>query len=227
MDTRSFDPTSTVVSTGTAQSAGDTPFDLNNRYGNYARSDFDRRHVVQGRWTYELPFGKSLVSNLPRAADLVVGGWEVAGFLTVLSPRPFTVWSGQYTMSSTVTSTANCNGCTFDMGHPFDDAASGYKWFFNQSQIAMFSLPSAGSMGNTGRNAFNQPMRWDMDMSLIKRINITERHKIEYRVEATNFTNSVSFGYPTTSIASSTFGRIKDSTVSGSRKIQMALKYNF
>jgi hypothetical protein len=229
MDTRSFDPTSTVVSTGTAQSAGDTPFDLNNRYGNYARSDFDRRHVVQGRWTYELPFGKGklMASNLPRTAELVVGGWEVAGFLTVLSPRPFTVWSGQYTMSSTVTSTANCNGCTFDMGHPFDDAASGYKWFFNQSQIAMFSLPSAGSMGNTGRNAFNQPMRWDMDMSLIKRINITERHKIEYRVEATNFTNSVSFGYPTTSIASSTFGRIKDSTVSGSRKIQMALKYNF
>jgi hypothetical protein len=91
----------------------------------------------------------------------------------------------------------------------------------------MFSNPAPGSMGNLGRNAFNQPMRRNMDMSLIKRIQITERHKLEYRLEATNFTNSVSFAYPTTSIASSTFGRIKDSTVSGSRKIQMALKYNF
>ncbi len=223
MDTRSFDPTSTVVSTGTAQSAGDTPFDLRNRYLNYARSDFDRRHVVQGRWTYELPFARNSKGILHHA----IGGWEVAGFLTVFSPRPFTIWSGQYTMSSVVTSTADCKGCTSGMGTVFDDSASGYKWFFNQSQIAMFSSPAAGSMGNTGRNAFNQPWRWDMDMSLIKRIQITERHKLEYRLESTNFTNSVSFGYPTTSLASSTFGRIKDNVITGSRKIQMALKYHF
>jgi hypothetical protein len=91
----------------------------------------------------------------------------------------------------------------------------------------MFSNPAPGSMGNTWRNAFNQPPRWDMDMSLLKRIKITERHQLQVRFEATNFTNSVSFGYPTTSIASSTFGRIKDTTVSGSRKIQMAMKYTF
>jgi hypothetical protein len=229
MDTRSFDPTSTVVSTGTAQSASNTPFDLRNRYLNYARSDFDRRHAIQGRWTYELPFGKGkkLLPDVPGAVNHIIGGWEVAGFLTVFSPRPFTVWSGQYTMSSVVSSTADCKGCTFDMGAPFDDAASGYKWFFNQSQIAMFSNPAPGSMGDTGRNAFNQARRWSMDMSLLKRIRIRERHEVQFRAEATNFTNSVSFGYPTTSIASSTFGRIKDSTISGSRKIQMALKYSF
>ncbi len=229
MDTRSFDPTSTVVSTGTAQSAGDTPFDLRNRYGNYALSDFDRRHVVQAYWTYELPFGKNrmLLGNVPGVLNHIIGDWKVAGFLTILSPRPFTVWSGQYTMSSTVTSTADCKGCTFGMGKVFDDAASGYKWFFNQSQIAMFSNPAAGSMGNTGRNGFSQPGRWDMDMSLLKRVKITERHQLEFRAEATNFTNSVSFAYPTTSISSTTFGRIRDSTVSSSRKIQLALKYYF
>ncbi len=229
MDTRSFDPTSTVVSTGTAQSASNTPFDLRNRYLNYARSDFDRRHAVQGRWVYELPFGKGkrFGQDLGGVVNHIIGGWQVSGFLTIFSPRPFTVWSGQYTMSSVVASTANCSGCTFDMGSVFDDPASGYKWFFNQSQIAMFSNPAPGSMGNTGRNAFNQSRRWDMDMSLLKRIQITERHKLQFRLEATNFTNSVSFGYPTTAISSSTFGRIKDTTVSGSRKIQMAPKYDF
>ncbi|HTS61720.1 MAG TPA: carboxypeptidase regulatory-like domain-containing protein [Candidatus Acidoferrales bacterium] len=229
MDTRSFDPTSTVVSTGTAQSAGNTPFDLHNRYGNYALSDFDRRHVVQGNWTYELPFGnrKKFLSSAPTALNYVVGGWEIAGFLTVFSPRPFTVWSGQYTSSSVVTSTANCSSCSYGMGTVFDDAASGYKWFFNQSQIAGFTNPAPGSMGNTGRNGFAQPWMWDMDMSLLKRIQIKERHRIEFRAEAYNLTNSVSFGYPTTSIASSTFGRIKDNVVSGSRKIQLGLKYSF
>ena len=229
MDTRSFDPTSTVVSTGTAQSAGNTPFDLHNRYGNYALSDFDRRHVVQGNWAYELPFGpnKKFFAHVPGGLRHVVGGWEVAGFLTVFSPRPFTVWSGQYTSSSVVTSTADCSACSYGMGTVFDDSASGYKRFFNASQISKFSNPAPGSMGNTGRNGFAQPWLWDMDMSLLKRVQITERHRVEFRAEAYNLTNSVSFGYPTTSIASGTFGRIKDSVVSGSRKIQLGLKYSF
>jgi Carboxypeptidase regulatory-like domain/TonB-dependent Receptor Plug Domain len=229
MDTRSFDPTSTVVSTGTAQSAGDTPFDLHNRDGNYAYSDFDRRHAIQGQWTYELPFGtnKKLLSHAPKAVNEVVGGWEVAGFLTVFSPRPYTLYSGQYTFSSVVTSTINCTGsCNPNMGTPFN-GPGGYVWYYNANQIAQFSTPAAGTLGNTGRNAFRQPWLKDMDMSLIKRFAITERHKLELRIEATNLTNSVSFGYPTTSLASSTFGRIKDDVVTGSRKIQMALKYNF
>jgi hypothetical protein len=229
MDTRSFDPTSTVVSGGTAQSAGDTPFDLHNRYANYAISDFDRRHAIQGQWTYELPFGrnKKLLSHVPGAVNQVVGGWEIAGFLTVFSPRPYTLWSGQYTFSSVVTSTVNCTGnCSPTMGTPFN-GPGGYVWYYNSSQIAQFSTPAAGQLGNMGRNAFQQPWLKDMDMSLIKRFAITERHKLEFRAEATNLTNSVSFGYPTTSLASSTFGRIKDTVDSASRKIQMALKYNF
>ncbi|HUA58403.1 MAG TPA: carboxypeptidase regulatory-like domain-containing protein [Verrucomicrobiae bacterium] len=229
MDTRSFDPTSTVVSTGTAQSAGDTPFDLHNRYGNYALSDFDRRNAIQGQWTYELPFGKNkpLLRGASGVLNQIVGGWELAGFLTVFSPRPFTIWSGQYTFSSVVTSPANCSGCSATMGTPFQNPSSGYIWYFTSDQIAKFAIPAAGALGNMGRNGFQQPWLKDMDMSLLKRFRITERHRLEFRAEATNLTNSVSFGYPTTSLASSTFGRIKDDVVSGSRKIQMALKYNF
>ena len=33
------------------------PFDLDNRKRNYAPSDFDRTHVFQSIWVYELPFG--------------------------------------------------------------------------------------------------------------------------------------------------------------------------
>ena len=90
-------------------------------------------------------------------------------------------------------------------------------WSYNSSQIAQFSTPAAGSLGNTGRNAFPQPWLKDMDMSVIKRFAITERHRLEFRAEATNLTNSVSFGYPTTSLASSTFGRIKDDGRRGER----------
>ena len=127
MGTRSFDPTSTVVSTGRAQSAGGTPFDLHNRDANYALSDFDRRYAIQGLYTYELPFGKGkkFLTNAPGVLNQVVGGWEVSGFLTIFSPRPFTVWSGYYTFSSVVTSPAQCTGYNRDIGTPFEDPSTG------------------------------------------------------------------------------------------------------
>ena len=229
LDTRSFDPTSTVVSGGTLQSAGDTPFDLHNRYGNYALSDFDRRHAIQGLYTYELPFGKDkkFLSRVPGALNQVVGGWEASGFLTIFSPRPFTVWSGYYTFSSVVTSPAQCTGCNRDMGTPFEDPSTGYIWFFNQNQIKQFSSPAAGALGNTGRNGFEQSWLFDTDMALLKHFRISERQRLEFRAEATNLSNTVQFGYPTTSVSSSTFGRIKDDVINGSRKIQLGLKYSF
>jgi hypothetical protein len=113
------------------------------------------------------------------------------------------------------------------MGTPFEDPSTGYIWFFNQNQIKQFSFPAAGALGNTGRNGFEQSWLFDTDMSLLKRILITERHRLEFRAEATNLTNTVQFGYPTTSLSSSTFGRIKDDVVNGSRKIQLGLKYSF
>ena len=55
-DTRSFDPALTLLTRGgTGQSAANTPFDINDRDLNYARSDFDRRHAIQGCLLYTSP----------------------------------------------------------------------------------------------------------------------------------------------------------------------------
>lgn len=61
--------------------ASSTPFDLRDRNLNYTWSDFDRRHVFQGTYTYELPFGKGrkLLTGMPSVLNYVVGGWETAG----------------------------------------------------------------------------------------------------------------------------------------------------
>lgn len=64
-------------------------------------------------------------------------------------------------------------------------------------------------------------------MMLGKRFRFTENQNLELRVEATNVTNTPSFGIPTATITSSVFGRIRDGVVSSSRKVQFAIKYNF
>ena len=92
LDTRSYDPSLTLYGTGTAQSATSHPFDVANRKLNYARSDFDRRHVFNSYWIWELPFGRGrrYGASAHPIVDGVLGGWQIAGFLRYQTGRPFT-----------------------------------------------------------------------------------------------------------------------------------------
>lgn len=227
LDTRSYDPVFTIVSTGSAQSASSTPFDIKNRRLNYAISDFDRTHVIVGRWSYELPVGKGRRWLREGALAKAFGGWEVAGFMTIQTGRPMTVYGGSYTMSNVVQTPANCNNCSRSFGTVFDDAATGYKWYFNEQERASFSTPAAGTLGNTGRNYFRGPGGFNTDLSVLKRTYVTESHYLEFRAEFLNLTNTPTFGFPTLTTTSSTFGRIRDTVSSYSRKMQLGLKYYF
>jgi len=230
LDTRSYDPAFTVVSTANAQSASSTPFDIYNRKLNYARSDFDRTHALQSNWTWELPVGKARRwgPGWPAPADAILGGWQLTGYLRLTTGRPFTVYSGAYTFGSVQQSPANCSGCDRSMGRLFDDAASGLKWYFSEAERAKFSTPGPGEFGNTGRNFLEGPGFFNIDMAVLKRIGLgREGFYLEVRGDFTNLTNSPSFGFPTATVTSTIFGRVRDSVVSGSRKIQLGAKLYF
>ena len=228
LDTRSFDPAFTVASGANNQSASSTPFDINNRGLNYGLSDFDRRHIVQTYWVYELPFGKGkqMVSNAGPWMERLVGGWQISGTGTFQSGRPFTTYSGFYQFNNVVQAFPNCNGCSPTMGSAADDS-TGIKWFFTPDQLAKFSNPGMGEIGNTGRNFFRSPGGWGIDASILKRTQINERFNLELRADMTNALNHPMFGAPTATLSSTIFGRIRDTVISGSRKIQLGAKINF
>ncbi len=229
LDTRSFDPAFTRVGVGTNQSASSTPIDINNRRLNYAPSDFDRTHVVQSYWVYELPFGRGrrFGAGANGVVDRLVGGWQFAGLLTLESGRPFTVYSGSNTVSNVRQTPANCNGCDRHLGGVFNDPQSSFIFYFNAEERAKFSTPVAGDFGNTGRNYFRAPGFFDIDASVAKDIHITERFRFQLRADATNATNHPSFDNPTAVITSTTFGRIRGSTTSAARRIQLGAKFYF
>jgi hypothetical protein len=227
LDTRSFDPAFTVVGRSNAQTASSTPFDLRDRRANYARSDFDRRHVFQAYGVFDIPFGKGrhYLNHVNPVLDRIVGGFELAGLTIWESGRPFTVYSGINTVSNVVQATVNCNGCTPDMGSVVQE--SGTNFFFNQDQRSKFSFPAPGQLGNTGRNFFTGPPLFRLDLTLGKKFAITEKSNLEFRAEMQNVTNTPAFGFPTATFTSSTFGRIRDTVVSSARHMQLALKFNF
>jgi hypothetical protein len=226
-DNRSWDPSLSTVSTGSVQSASSTPFDLRDRNLNYTWSDFDRRHVFQGTYTYELPWGKGrkYFSGMPAVLDQIIGGWETAGTVLWASGRPFTVYSGINGVSNVVQSTADCNGCTRNSGSLVLE--SGRNFWFDSSTRSQFSAPVPGSIGNTGRNFFLAPNYFQWDASLSKRFRLTEKVSFYFRVDARNVLNNPSFDNPTAVITSTIFGRINDSVTNNARRIQLSGKLSF
>lgn len=230
LDTRSYDPAFTIVSTANNQSASSTPIDISNRRLGYALSDFDRTHVFQSYWVYEVPFGrgKHYFGNSSGFVQRMVGGWEIGGFLTAQSGRPMTVYSGSNTVSSVRQTPANCSGdCPRSLGQIFNDPASSYIYYFTADQRAQFSTPNPGDFSNTGRNYFRGPRFIDVDATFAKKIYFTERYYLQLRADASNLFNHPSFGFPTLTVTSTTFGQIRASTDSASRKIQLGAKFYF
>lgn len=230
-DTRSFDPALTLLTRGGAagQSAANTPFDINNRELNYARSDFDRRHALQGYAIYELPWGRGRRwgSGWNRVTDFFLGGVQLGGILRWYSGRPFTVFSGANTLSQVVLTPASCNGCSPNLGSVVLE--NGNNVFFSAEQRALFYVPEPGEASNVGRNFFTGPSLFNVDLTMGKRFRFDETRNLEFRMEVQNATNTPSFSVPDANLALTTgsFGQILGSTASSSRKVQFAMKFNF
>ena len=153
------------------------------------------------------------------------GGWSFNLSGTAQGGRPFTVYSGYNTFSNVVQSTANCTCCTRSSGAVHDEG--GLQWYLDATERASFQAIKAGEIGNTGRNFFRGPGGFNADLAMLKRTAITERWNLELRADAVNITNTPTYGFPTAVVNSATFGRIRDTIVSGSRKFQLGMKLNF
>lgn len=242
-DTRSFDPTfataNRLPSTGTqpripGQSAANTPFDINDRSLNYAWSDFDRRHVWQAYYTWEIPVGRGRAfgGDMNRALDYLIGGWSLSGLFNLASGRPYTFYSGRASFSNVNYSTVNCSGCPRDLGSIVQGTLSNGNQipvFFTPQQLAQLSQPNPGEQGNTGRNYFIGPRQFSTDASLAKKFRFTERMNFELRVEARNLTNTPTYGLSDAAmvLTSSSAGQINNTVLSFSRRVQFAGRFNF
>ena len=103
----------------------------------------------------------------------------------------------------------------------------GIVFYFNADERAKFSNPDPGQYSNVGRNYFRGPMYSNLNVMVSKRNRIHGSQSLEFRLDATNVLNHASFGFPTLTMTSSTFGRIYNSVASSSRQIQLGVKYLF
>ena len=93
----------------------------------------------------------------------------------------------------------------------------------------IFFNPQAGELGTLQRLSLDAPSIFQMDLSLSKRQRIGSRYSAEFKIEAFNLFNSPIFDFADTDINSTTFGRVTqlEPNATGSRVLQLALKFNF
>jgi hypothetical protein len=90
-----------------------------------------------------------------------------------------------------------------------------------------YGVPALGQFGSAGVGTERAPGFFNFDSSVGKRFAITERQRIDFRVEMFNTLNTVSWGAPGRDITTpASFGAI-GSQINAPRNIQFGLKYLF
>lgn len=190
----------------------------------YGFSDIPLRSVTA--LVYELPFGrgKKFGGNISRAANLILGGWQVntimeytSGAPTVVSvPNTLPIFS--FKNMPNVVDGANPRGSWG--GDPSRDR------FFN---AGAFSAPAPFTIGNAPvslGNARGFGIRKE-HLGIMKKFDVTERFKVEFRFEMFNWPNRVQFADPNGNVgdaaAFGTVGGQKDSPRQG----QFGLRIRF
>ena len=217
---------------GNGFTAAAAPLDNFNLRSNYGYTTADRPHVFNFLASYSLPFGrgKRFATDAPAVVNKLIGDWELGSLGMIQSGRPFTVISGRRTAGSTANLTPDYTGTDRSIGSV--DKQGGGVFYFNAQEVAQFRFAGAGSTGSAGRNTFRGPGFFNLDFSLVKKIPLTERIKLGYRLEMFNALNRANFNNPNLNLSvPNSFGRIttlvNGSSGNGARVMQMALRLDF
>lgn len=181
------------------------------------------------RWTnavtYELPIGKGkmLLASLPRAADMVLGGWSINAVSTIQTGYPLLVYMNNNGNSAlgTARQRPNATGTSPEVGGAFGPRIDGW---INRSA---FTDAAPFTFGNVSRSlGMRGPGQVNWDMSVFKTVQVFENFKAQFRAEALNAMNTPWFRGPNTAFGNAAFGRI---TSQGNfpRMLQLGLRLYF
>jgi hypothetical protein len=244
MDDQSVDPVGASSGGGLSFTNSRTPVTIRNWREERSRSDFDRTHALTINSVWELPVGrgKSFFGDANSVLNHVIGGWSINGIFTAMTGEPFSVRSGIRTANFSHESRAALSGPNKPEVKLQDiPGVIGPVVFPDTSG---FALPAPGSNG-VGRNIFQAPGYWNLDLGFGKGFNLTERFKLNFRAEMfnalnhPNFDNPVSASVGSPSIRSTLFAQTCCATVAppttqtiiqtgeSARVIQFALKLVF
>ena len=221
-----------------------TSFDPNFQYG---PSLFDRTHVFNAFFNYDLPAGHGhRLSFNNTVLDKIIGGWYSSGVFRAATGAPLTVTDGDLGggffgngLSAIPTAGTGfggsvhgnvCNGngfgsngdgpnCPHAAGTPAP-TGTGLNLFANPGAVAAdFSPVDVSTAGRDGTgNPLRAPGFWNFDARLGKVTSFHERFKLEFSADFFNLFNHVNFFPPSLNLQNpATFGVISQELIPADR----------
>lgn len=202
-------------------------------------SDFDVRQAFSAAVSYEIP--SPAKSGIGRA---IFGGFSIDGIYRARTATPVNVLTGQDIFGvggNTVSRPDLVSGQPLYL----DDAATAGGRRFNPAAFNAAAPIAAGRQGTLGRNVLRGFPVSQLDVSLRRQFNLTERTNIQARVDAFNVLNRPNFADPDGFLNNFNFGRSTQMLgrslgnggisggfnalyqVGGPRSLQLSLKLNF
>src|SRR3984893_11203158 len=210
----------------------------------YGLCDADVTHIFSGYLNYDLPFGRDrrFGRGAGKAVNAVLGDWRYDAIVSAHGGLPISmIQFGNDPTGAYFQPRPDC--IEPSKATPYKNfVGGGYVWF----DPTTMAIPGPGKLGNCGISSERGPGLKQIDMSLSKRFNITERQSMEFRFDAINAFNTPIFtvaGYATDVLpgdwnqnrnrygvdANYTKGVPTGvvNTSKGARNLQFALKYTF
>jgi carboxypeptidase family protein/TonB-dependent receptor-like protein len=160
-------------------------------------SNFDQRHQVmlQGQYT----------TGMGIAGGTLVNGWKGALFKEWTFGTQLTAGTG-LPLTPIYLAAVEGTGVTGTIrpeytGAPLYNAPSGLAL-----NPAAYTLPPSGEWGNAGRNSITGPSQFSLNASLGRVFQMTDRIGLDFRVDATNALNHVTYPNWNTMIGNAQFG---------------------
>lgn len=205
----------------------------------YSFSDFDMRHQINANWIVDLPFGrgKPIAGGAPSWLNHIIGGWQTTGILRWTSGLPANIINARLAWPTNWNLQGNAELKEGLNRYPQGKTTKNVKFPDGKVRPSIFPDPAAVlkqlRFARPGEVGFRNKVRGDgyysLDMGLLKEFQIHENHKLRFRWEVFNVTNSVRFD--TGSLLATpdiigTFGQYTD-TLTRPRIMQFSLRYEF
>jgi len=169
------------------------------------------QHRFTSAATLQIPVGRgrAFLNSMPKAADLIIGGWQYSTAARFYSGRML-MFNTSYIVD----------------GDPTLDNPTRDRWFdTSKFKVQDTFKPRTNPWyydGLTGPSVFLA------DMTLTKMFDITEKTRIEARVEAYNAFNNIVWDAPDLNISSANFGKVTRKRTDGTgREIQFGVRFVF
>lgn len=225
------------------------PFlDINNTRLENARTPTDLTHQFKANYSYDLPMGEGHALHLGHGWNRLVSGWTTSAIVSWTSGNPYSVPSNFGTFLREDFSGENMADTLLtkgDLGNFLQFRMTGNgPYIVSQSAIGadgrgvapvgsvfqgqIFTNPTAGTIGELQRRMFTGLPVFNMDAALFKETHVTERYRVELKMEALNVFNHDTFAVfsPSLAINSQQFGQITSNAL-GPRQLQFMVQVNF